>query len=103
LANHPQNVNGKKDLGDIWISLWIGGAWTAPVHGGSVINDGSYNAVAGFSADGNQLFLVNHFGKKGGAASTQGISVSKEPIRVGRPLKIYPFRIFLIAQQNLPE
>src|SRR5882672_6455308 len=77
LANHPQNVNGKKDLGDIWISLWIGGAWTAPVHGGSVINDGSYNAVAGFSADGNQLFLVNHFGKKGGAASTQGISVSK--------------------------
>src|SRR6185295_11326683 len=78
LANHPQNVNGKKDLGDIWISLWIGGAWTAPVHGGSVINDGLYNAVAGFSADGNQLFFVNHFGKKGNAASTQGISVSKK-------------------------
>jgi OOP family OmpA-OmpF porin len=78
LANHPQNVNGKKDPGDIWISLWIGGAWTAPVHGGSAINDGSYNAVAGFSADGNQLFLVNHFGKKGNAASTQGISISKK-------------------------
>jgi len=78
LANHPQNVNGKKDLGDIWVSLWIGGAWTAPVHGGSIINDGSYNAVAGFSADGNQLFLVNHFGKKGNDASTQGISVSKK-------------------------
>ncbi len=78
LANHPQNVNGKRDLGDIWISLWIGGAWTAPIHGGSVINDGSYNAVAGFSADGNQLFLVNHFGKKGSAASTQGISISKK-------------------------
>jgi len=77
LANHPQNVNGKKDLGDIWISLWIGGAWTAPVHGGSVINDGSYNAVAGFSSDGNQLFLMNHFGKNGNAASTQGVSISK--------------------------
>src|SRR5579864_9118744 len=51
LANHPQNVNGKKDLGDIWVSLWIGGIWTAPVHGGSAINDGSYNAVAGFSDD----------------------------------------------------
>jgi len=77
LANHPQNVSGKKDIGDIWISLWIGGAWTAPVHGGSVINDGSYNAVAGFSIDGNQLFLMNHFGKNGNAASTQGISVSR--------------------------
>ena len=78
LANHPQNVNGKKDPGDIWISLWMAGAWTAPVHGGSVINDGSYNAVAGFSADGNQLFLVNHFGKNGSAASSQGIAVSKK-------------------------
>src|SRR6478736_3398776 len=78
IANHPQNINGKKELGDIWVSLWIGGAWSAPVHGGSVINDGSYNAVAGFSADGNQLFLVNHFGKKGNAASTQGISVSRK-------------------------
>jgi outer membrane protein OmpA-like peptidoglycan-associated protein len=77
LANHPQNVNGKKDLGDIWISLLIGGIWTVPVHGGSVINDGSYNAVAGFSADGNQLFLVNHFGKNGNSAVTQGLSVSK--------------------------
>ncbi len=77
LANHPQNINGKKDLGDIWISLLIGGQWTAPVHGGSVINDGSYNAIAGFSADGNQLFLVNHFGKNGNSASTQGFSISK--------------------------
>jgi hypothetical protein len=77
LANHPQNVNGKKDLGDIWISLWMSGAWTAPVHGGSVINDGAYNAVAGFSADGDQLFLVNHFGKNGSTPSTQGIAVSK--------------------------
>jgi OOP family OmpA-OmpF porin len=77
LANHSQNVNGKKDIGDIWISLWIGGQWTAPVHGGNVINDGSYNAVAGFSADGNQLFLVNHFGRNGNSASTQGFSISK--------------------------
>jgi len=63
LANHPQNVMVKRILGylDFFVD-WR--AWTAPVHGGSVINDGSYNAVAGFSADGNQLFLVNHLERK---------------------------------------
>ena len=77
VANHPQNTNGKKDLGDIWVSLWIGGTWSAPVHAGSVINDASFNSVGGFSADGNQLFLMNHFGRNGGP-STQGIAVSKK-------------------------
>jgi outer membrane protein OmpA-like peptidoglycan-associated protein len=77
IANHPQNTNGKKDLGDIWISLWIGGAWSAPVHAGSVINDASYNSVGGFSADGNQLFLLNHFGRNGNTPSTQGFSISR--------------------------
>ncbi|MBK8291602.1 MAG: PD40 domain-containing protein [Flammeovirgaceae bacterium] len=24
IANHPQNVGGKKDPGDIWISIWMG-------------------------------------------------------------------------------
>jgi OmpA-OmpF porin, OOP family len=78
VANHPENTNGKKDPGDIWVSLWIAGAWTAPIHGGNVINDASYNAVAGFSADGNQLFLLGHYGKGGNIASTQGIAVSRK-------------------------
>ncbi|MBS1682857.1 MAG: OmpA family protein [Bacteroidetes bacterium] len=77
VANHPQNVGGKKDPGDIWISLWVDGRWNTPVHGGYTLNDANYNAVAGFSPDGNQLFLLGHYGKKGNLASTQGISVSK--------------------------
>ncbi len=77
VANHPENINGKKDLGDIWVSLSIGGMWTAPIHAGNVINDAAYNAVAGFSTDGNQLFLLSHYGKNG-VASTQGIAVSKK-------------------------
>lgn len=77
IANHPRNTNGKKDLGDIWVSLWIAGMWSAPDQAGSAINDASYNSVAGFSADGNQLFLCNHFGKNGALAATQGIAVSK--------------------------
>ncbi len=78
VANHPQNIGGKKDLGDIWVSLWIGGSWTAPIHGGNVINDESYNAVAGFTADGAQLFLLGHYAKNGSVTSTQGIAVSKK-------------------------
>ncbi|GHN03031.1 membrane protein [Cytophagales bacterium WSM2-2] len=78
LARHPQNTNGKKDLGDIWISLKVNNQWTAPVHGGSAINDAAYNAVLGFSPDGSQLFLSNHFSKNGGIASTQGISASRK-------------------------
>src|SRR5450631_4366940 len=53
VANHPQNMAGKKDLGDIWYSTWEGSHWSVPIHGGPVINDRSYNAVAGLSEDGN--------------------------------------------------
>jgi len=78
IANHPQNINGKKDPGDIWISLKVNGEWTLPEHGVSAINDAGYNAVLGFSADGTQLFLASHYGKNGAVATTQGISVSRK-------------------------
>lgn len=77
VANHPENVGGKKDLGDIWVSVWMGGAWSRPIHGGNAINDAGYNSVAGFSPDGKQMFLMSHYGKKGAVATTQGIAVSR--------------------------
>lgn len=76
VANHPTNVGGKKDMGDIWISIWLGDRWSAPVHGGNEINNKNYNAVAGISADGIRLYLWGHY-KPGGDVLTQGISVSK--------------------------
>jgi outer membrane protein OmpA-like peptidoglycan-associated protein len=76
IANHPQNIGGKKDPGDIWLSVNTGGTWLAPVHGGALLNDNGYNAVAGLSGDGTQLFILNHF-SNAGIARTQGISVSK--------------------------
>jgi outer membrane protein OmpA-like peptidoglycan-associated protein len=75
IANHPQNVGGKKDSGDIWISvLTENNQWSAPVHGGPVLNDFGFNAVAGFSVDGSQMFLLSHYGNP---ARTQGIAVSR--------------------------
>jgi OOP family OmpA-OmpF porin len=60
-AGHPDNVGGKADPGDIWVSFRINGEWTAAVHAGSLINDRAYNAVIGFSADGLQMFLTGHY------------------------------------------
>jgi outer membrane protein OmpA-like peptidoglycan-associated protein len=78
IANHPQNTGGKRDPGDIWISvLTEDNKWSAPVHAGSMVNDQGYNAVAGFSPDGRQMFLLSHYGTSGNASRTQGISVSR--------------------------
>ena len=77
VGNHPSNVGGKKDAGDIWFSRREDAQWSAPVHGGALLNDRAYNAVAGFSPDGSQLFLHGHYGSSGVPARTQGISVSR--------------------------
>ncbi|QOI98105.1 MAG: OmpA family protein [Flammeovirgaceae bacterium] len=77
-SNHPENVGGKADPGDIWISFLIEGVWSAPVHAGPLLNDRAYNAVIGFSPDGLQLFLIGHYSGSPTSAKTQGISVSRK-------------------------
>lgn len=77
IANHPENIGGKKDQGDIWFSvLTESNQWSAPIHAGPVINSSGYNAVAGFSAAGDQMFLLSHYYDPGSIPRTQGISVS---------------------------
>jgi OmpA-OmpF porin, OOP family len=79
ISNHPQNTGGIRDQGDVWVSVLVeNNQWSAPVNAGSVINDMAFNAVAGFSADGSQMFLLSHYGSQGNPARTQGISVSKK-------------------------
>lgn len=75
ISNHPLNIGGKKDPGDIWFSRWMGEQWSAPIHGGALLNDRAYNAVIGVSLKGDQLFLYGHYDPNG-LAKTQGISVS---------------------------
>jgi OmpA-OmpF porin, OOP family len=76
VSNHPSNIGGKKDPGDIWFSRLLGGQWTSPTHAGSLLNDRAYNAVAGFSANGQQLYLHGHYDPSGDRARTQGIAIS---------------------------
>ncbi|HET9487114.1 MAG TPA: OmpA family protein [Chryseosolibacter sp.] len=76
ITNHPSNMGGKKDPGDIWFTRKEGDAWSTPVHAGRHLNDRAYNAVAGFSENGLQMFLHGHYTGNGTPAKTQGIAVS---------------------------
>ncbi len=71
VAGNSDNIGGKKDLGDIWYSNWTGTGWSEAIHAGKELNDEGYNAVIGFSHDGNRIFLGNHY-----HSTTQGISIA---------------------------
>src|SRR5690606_38595753 len=76
IANHPENLGGRKDPGDIWYAVMQeDNTWSTPMHAGSMINDRSFNSIAGFSSDGKDVFVMNHFDPNGGTARTQGIAV----------------------------
>lgn len=75
-SNHPQNIGGLKDPGDIWIAHFNGASWGALTHGGAVLNDRGYNTVLGTSTDNQQLFIANHVTTSAEAAKTQGIAVA---------------------------
>lgn len=77
VTRHPQNMGGMRDPGDIWYSIMEDSQWSAPIHGGSLINDKGYNAAAGFSNDSQELYLLSHYTGDGSVAPSQGISVSK--------------------------
>ncbi|MFM7857891.1 MAG: OmpA family protein [Flammeovirgaceae bacterium] len=73
IANHPENIGGIKDPGDIWVSVFANGHWQAPIHGGRVINNENYNAVLGFTNVG-EMYLCGHY-SPGKEVTTQGIAV----------------------------
>ena len=76
--NHPENIGGKKDDGDIWFSkLGEDGKWTTAKRLNSVVNNKDYNAIIGFSNDSKLMYLQNHYTKDGSSTRTQGISISK--------------------------
>ncbi len=76
--NHPENIGGITDKGDIWISqLGEDGIWQMATRLKGPVNNNQCNVVIGFSRDGREMFLLNHYSTKGKQVKTQGISVSK--------------------------
>lgn len=56
--NHPENVGGKDDGGDIWTSeMTSSGEWTDAVNLGSPLNDASANKILGFMDQGKAMLL----------------------------------------------
>lgn len=78
IANHPQNVGGRRDPGDIWISTKTAEGWSTPAHGGKALNNSAYNGVAGISSDGNLVYLLSHYKPDGSSPSTQGFSIARK-------------------------
>ncbi len=89
VAGHPSNIGGKQDLGDIWYSEWQGQKWGPAIHAGEVLNGDGYNAVIGFSHDGNRMYLGNH-----AQATTQGFSISHKKGNGWSPLEYIRFPEF---------
>ncbi|MEQ6119089.1 OmpA family protein [Reichenbachiella sp. MALMAid0571] len=56
--NHPQNVGGKDDEGDVWVSeMTSSGGWTDAVNLGESLNDKSANRILGFMDHGKAMLL----------------------------------------------
>jgi len=75
-ANHPENIGGRKDPGDIWVSAWTGDGWSQARNIGKPVNNAKYNAVVGFSNDGTRMFLQNTYNPNQKTGPGQGVSVS---------------------------
>lgn len=74
--NHPDNIKGKKDDGDIYVSNWENNAWSPAKNIGAPLNDGLANGITGVSPDGNTLLLINQYNKKG--TVDNGASISRK-------------------------
>ncbi|GAB5523112.1 MAG: OmpA family protein [Roseivirga sp.] len=83
-SGHPQNVGGKIDKGDIWYSdLKSDGTWSTAQNAGSTINHPGLNGVAGFSADGKRIYLLNYFDPAGPAGGTIRNGISRSTLKDG--------------------
>src|SRR5690349_6865103 len=76
ITSNQQNPAGLRDHGDIWISTMTSDGWGKPVHGGTLINNSLHNIIAGFSADGKRMYLMNHYSVDDNPVTTQGLAVS---------------------------
>lgn len=89
LANHPLNMGGKADPGDIWICYRTASGWSEPIHAGPRLNNQGFNGVAGFSADGSRIYLLSHYAPNGGLPKSQGIAFAeKSGQEWGNPLNM---------------
>ncbi len=76
-ANHPQNINGIQDLGDIWFSQYDSvTGWSVPVNIGAPVNTEYVNSLLGFVGGGKYMLIAQQYGPKN-IYSSSGIAISE--------------------------
>jgi outer membrane protein OmpA-like peptidoglycan-associated protein len=78
-SNHPENVGGISDKGDIWYSeLGTDGQWSEARNLGRPLNDRFINGVIGFAPNGDKMYLRNFYINDHNNLVAEGISVAKK-------------------------
>ncbi|MEM7551341.1 MAG: OmpA family protein [Bacteroidota bacterium] len=79
ISNHPENVSGVSDKGDIWYStINKDGSWSQAKNLGRPLNDRFVNSVIGFSPDGKSMYLRNFYINDYNSLVSKGISVARK-------------------------
>lgn len=76
--NHKDNIGGKKDDQDIYVSRLIGNEWSTAENMQSPLNDNLPNGIASVSSGETSLFLINEY--EGPNRQKQGLSHSEKTI-----------------------
>lgn len=73
--NHPDNVGGATDPGDIWYSeRQSDSSWSTPANL-KALNNERYNGIIGFADGGSQVYLHGHY-LEDQSPTSQGISIA---------------------------
>ncbi len=65
-VQHPANMGGKADKGDVWMSEKFSSGWSLAVNLGKPVNDAGYTSIIGFTDKGNTMFLSTEYKDKDG-------------------------------------
>ncbi|NJN25589.1 MAG: OmpA family protein [Cyclobacteriaceae bacterium] len=74
--NAPENLGGKRDDQDIYISDLVGKEWTYAHNIGKPLNDKQANGICSVSPDGNSIMVINAYHDDG--TIEDGVSVSRK-------------------------
>ncbi|MEO1054129.1 MAG: OmpA family protein [Bacteroidota bacterium] len=106
-AFSDENVGGRKDAQDIYVSTLENGNWSIPKNVGAPLNNEEPNGVASISPDGNQLLLLNDYSDA--TTNRAGASISRrtangwstpKPLNVNNYYNKSEFADFYMANNN---
>lgn len=90
-SNHPLNVGGRRDKGDVWKATVVApGRYVAVEQANKAINTSQMNSLVGFSEDGEEVYFQTYDTESKGKRQS---GIYKMPVRGGKsqPVTIHYF------------